>query len=459
MTKTLAIHQYDSERDVSPVVECRNIEKRLVHLWLKTSTDKKSDTKEDNTDMSLTICIECKCYWNMNATTGNAATLQSLFSSSPLSVYQCVAAGTGTLPWIIIQNILVSSCFPYILQPHHKRHLVTCVDDQYPSLVSTMDQKYLFLLTSINSGYCYALYPITNPSLRKQLLQRSLLLSKPTLPPTQQPTFFRTSLKTSSLTETRPISTTYADKGKDWKRILFDNEEDDALQLSQGDTSTVKPIICTSTTTSNHDNDTSKMIVATQPAQLTTISASTSSSTTIIEKDDISSLPLSQYCTEWMTHQENFFLNNNPRQSQFLKKLLEAIRKSTQTKSSDPSIDIMYMDQTTLHQYCTQQKDQQHPHLLQTLAIQIMIRLQLLHHYGISQIPSYFLLDWKQANANSTKMKKKKKNLVQKNTRKVQKSCMSFSSALFLPYHKMSLTFYLFIYFSSLYHWSLCLGR
>jgi hypothetical protein len=447
MTKT-QIHQYDSERDITPVIECRNSEKGFVHLWLKSNKDKKSDTKEDNTEM--TICIECKCYWHMNVTTGTAATLQSLLSSSPLSVYQYVAAGNGTLPWIIIQNILVTSRFPYILQPH-KRQL-TCRDDQYPSIVSTMDQKYLFLLTTVNSGYCYALYPITNQSLRKQLLQRSLLLSKPPLPPTQLPTFFPTSRKTSSLAETRPISTTYSNT--DWKRILFHNEEDDALQLSPGDT--VPPIIGTSTTTSNNDKDTSKMIIATQPAQVTTISTSTPSSSTVIEKNDIASLPLSQYCTEWMTHQENFFRNNNPRQSQFLKKLLEAIRKSPQANSSDVSIDIMYIDQKTLHQYCSQQKDQQHPLLLQTIAIQIMIRLQLLHHFGISQIPSYFLLDWKKSNPSLAKSKKKKKNLVQKNTRKVQKVYVLFKRFV-PPLTLMSLTFIFFS--SSLYHWSLCLGR
>jgi ERCC4-related helicase len=157
-----------------------------------------------------------------------------------------------------------------------------------------------------------------------------------------------------------------------------------------------------------------------------------------------------------MTHQENFFRNNNPRQSQFLKKLLEAIRKSPQANSSDVSIDIMYIDQKTLHQYCSQQKDQQHPLLLQTIAIQIMIRLQLLHHFGISQIPSYFLLDWKKSNPSLAKSKKKKKNLVQKNTRKVQKVYVLFKRFV-PPLTLMSLTFIFFS--SSLYHWSLCLGR
>lgn len=380
MAKTV-IHHFGSDRNVSPVFEY-NRENRLVHLWLNRQHEETA------------VCIECNCYLNKNAASINAATLHPLFPST-LSVYQRVVAN-DTLSWAIIQNILVSSSVSYILQPH-KRQL-TAGNDQYPSIVSTVDQKCFFLLTTVNSGYCYILYPITNQSLRNKLLQRPLQIAKPPLLPAQQQTFFDTPQKTQQLShdlEIRQISTAYDDTN-DWKKILFSDAENDESQLSQGETA--KPSIRNT------------MVFATQPEQ-----SSASPTPTIIEKDDIFSLPLPQFYTEWMT-QENFFLDNNPRRFHFLNKLFVAM-KNSQANTSDPSTDIMYIDQKTLHQYCSQQMDkQQHPHLLQILTMQIMIRLQLLHFYGISQIPSYFLVDWKNA---STKKREKKNVLVKKNKRKV----------------------------------------
>lgn len=391
MAKTL-FHHFGSDRNVSPVVEC-NREYRLVHLWL--------NSEHEGTD----ICIECSCYWNKNAPSIYTATLHPFFSSSTLSVHQRVV-GNDTLSWAIIQNILISSSVSYILHPNKRQR--TGGNDQHPSIVSTVDQKCLFLLTTVNSGYCYILYPITNQSLRKKLLQQPLHTSKPLLLPAQQQTFVDKYQKTqlrSPLLEARQISTTYDDTN-DWKKILFSDAENDESQLPKGDTG--KPSICNTT------------VFATQQEQSTTMSTSTSPTPTTIEKDDIFSLPLPQFCTEWMA-QDNFFLDNNPRQLHFLKKLFEAM-KNPQANTADPSTDIMYIDQKTLHQYCSQQKDQQQrPHVLQTLTMQIMIRLQLLHFYGTSQIPSYFLLDWKNA---STKKGKKKSILVKKSKQKVNSNAV-----------------------------------
>jgi hypothetical protein len=403
---------------------------RKVLIWFNNNNKIYNNKKEDDTipteeihsrKQKKQICMECKCYYNNKKTTTQSWLFSSSSSALPLYQYGNTTTSTTTLPLAILRNIILSSSSSssYILQPlqqQQQRQQDTEKEHQYPIIVSTLDQQNFFLLISVSSndecGYFYMLYPIVNQSLRKQLL--SLLPQKP--PPSHQ----GKSKKVSTYSQAQPhLIVPPSVTNNDWKS-LFDDGEDHQ--------ETNQPTISSNRTPSQ------TTIVTTPNPTRTSLSPSTKTPTH--QEENIS---LQQYCNQWINNHDDFFSVDH--QVYVLDQLFMVLEQQQQqqrhhhsssialtTATTDYNNDIMYINQSTLHQYCCQTKneqEQQHSNLLQIISIQIMIRLQIVHFYGFAKIPNYYVQDWKNAGSTQTKKKKKKNN---KQTKKVNHSFLLFYS-------------------------------